>query len=182
MATRSRVPLWRRPPTEQATLCNVSAWVFRGGALCPIRTTCESMSLSACAWQQSACNWWATFVALLCSGISLGWRGHGQPKLKTGQPVQVRTGQPPLRLSRLFLSVMEFASRGRRLAFLMSTCAAGMSSASRVSSPFCIALNRSRGRRQEGVEPLPYDGVALAGCLFETGTIQNLHLPPTIAD
>jgi hypothetical protein len=38
---------------------------------------------------------------------------------------------------------------------------------SRVSR-FSFALNRRRWRRQEGVEPLPYDGVALAGCLFET--------------
>ena len=50
------------------------------------------------------------------------------------------------------------------------------------TSPFCIALNRSRGRRQEGIEPLPYDGVALARCLFEAGTIENLNCPPTIAD
>ena len=49
-------------------------------------------------------------------------------------------------------------------------------------SPFCIALNRSRGRRQEGVEPLSYDGVAFAGCLFEAGTIHYLNRPPTIAD
>ena len=48
-------------------------------------------------------------------------------------------------------------------------------------SPFCIALNRSQWWRQEGVEPLPYDGVALAGCLFEARTIQNLNLPSTIA-
>jgi hypothetical protein len=47
---------------------------------------------------------------------------------------------------------------------------------------FCIALNGSRGRRQEGIEPLPYDGVAFAGCLFEAGAIENLHLTSTIAD
>jgi hypothetical protein len=49
-------------------------------------------------------------------------------------------------------------------------------------SPFCIALNRRQGRRQEGVEPLPHDGVALAGRLFEAGTIQNFNLSPMIAD
>jgi hypothetical protein len=49
-------------------------------------------------------------------------------------------------------------------------------------SPFCIALNRSHGRRQEGVEPRLYDGVALAGCLFEAETIQNLNVSSMIAD
>ena len=49
-------------------------------------------------------------------------------------------------------------------------------------SPFCIALNRGLGRRQEGIEPRLYDGVALAGYLFEAGTIQNLYVPSMIAD
>ena len=31
------------------------------------------------------------------------------------------------------------------------------------ASPFCVAVNRSRGRRQEGIEPLPDDRIALAG-------------------
>ena len=46
----------------------------------------------------------------------------------------------------------------------------------------CIALNRSRRRRQERVEPLLYDSVALAGYLFEAGPIHNLNRSPTIAD
>ena len=74
----------------------------------------------------------------------------------------------------------------RACGYSISTCAADMLFVSHVLltrlSAFCIALNRSQGRRQEGVEPLPYDGVALARCLFEAGTIENLNLPPTIAD
>ena len=49
-------------------------------------------------------------------------------------------------------------------------------------SSFCIALNRSQGRRQEGVEPLLNNGVALARSLFEAGTIKNLNLSSAIAD
>ena len=75
---------------------------------------------------------------------------------------------------------------GVATADVVSICAADMLLAPyrflHLASPFCIALNRSRGRRQEGVEPLPYDGVALARCLFEAGTIENLNLSPTIAD
>jgi len=79
----SSVFLWRRPPTGNATLCNIGASVFQGDALCPSRTSCESISSSACAWQQPVCNWWATFIALLCSGISFGWRGYG-PRKRNG--------------------------------------------------------------------------------------------------
>ena len=43
-------------------------------------------------------------------------------------------------------------------------------------------MHRSRGRRQEGIEPRLDDGVALARRLFESGTIENLNLPPMIAD
>ena len=48
--------------------------------------------------------------------------------------------------------------------------------------PFCVALNRSRGRRQEGIEPLLDDGIAFTRCLFETGTIENFDSPAIIAD
>jgi hypothetical protein len=70
---------------------------------------------------------------------------------------------------------------------LMLTCAAAEMSLvphglPAIPSPFCIAPNRSRGRRQEGVEPLLYYGVALAGCFFEAGTIENLNVPTMIAD
>ena len=50
------------------------------------------------------------------------------------------------------------------------------------SSIFCIPLDRSQGRRQEGVEPRPYDGVALTRCLFEAAAIENLNFSPTIVD
>ena len=48
--------------------------------------------------------------------------------------------------------------------------------------PLRIAMNRRRRRRQEGVEPLPYNGVALASCSFEAETIDDLNPPPTIAN
>ena len=50
------------------------------------------------------------------------------------------------------------------------------------ASPFCVALNRSRGRRQEGIEPLPDDRIALARRFFESRTIENFNSPPRIAD
>jgi hypothetical protein len=34
----------------------------------------------ACAWRQTVCNWRATFIALLCSGISFKWQGNGAPE------------------------------------------------------------------------------------------------------
>jgi len=43
-------------------------------------------------------------------------------------------------------------------------------------------MNRSCGRRQEGIEPLLDDGVAFARCLFETGAINNLNLSAMITD
>jgi hypothetical protein len=48
------------------------------------------MRSSACAWQLTACNWWATFIALLCSSISSGWLGHGPPGLN-GTRAQIQT-------------------------------------------------------------------------------------------
>jgi hypothetical protein len=30
-------------------------------------------------------QWWATLLALLCSGISLEWRGYGPPMRNTAQ-------------------------------------------------------------------------------------------------
>ena len=50
------------------------------------------------------------------------------------------------------------------------------------ASPFCVALNRRRGRFQEGVETLPDDCIALARCLLDAFTIENLDRPPAIAD
>ena len=78
----SFVFLWRGPPTGLATLCNALSLGSSKGAPCPSRTTCESVRLSACACQQTVCNWWATFVALLCSGISLKWPRPGQERPK----------------------------------------------------------------------------------------------------
>lgn len=154
--------LWRGPPTGLATLCNALSLGSSRGAPCPSRTTCESMRLSACACQQTVCNWWATFVAPLCSGISLKWPRPGQGRPKTAPartaPTLLYEFNPP---KTNFLTLHRLPA---------------------LPPPFCIALNRSRGRRQEGIEPLPYDSVAFAGCLFEAGPIHNLHLTPTIAD
>ena len=74
------VPLWRKPPTAHATLCNGGVLLFQGGAPCLNRPTFESMRLSACAWRQTVCNWWARFIVRLCSGISFGWQGYGAPR------------------------------------------------------------------------------------------------------
>jgi hypothetical protein len=198
----SSVFLWRRPPTGNATLCNIGASVFQGDALCPSRTSCESISSSACAWQQPVCNWWATFIALLCSGISFGWRGYGPRKRngararrprQTGDFTQRTRSLCDSRPAQLSNARCDVRTRdnsrleGVEPAFvLMSIAAADMSllphGLPAIPSPICIALNRSRGRRQEGVEPLLYDGVALAGCFFEAETIQNLNVPTMIAD
>jgi hypothetical protein len=180
----SSVFLWRRPPTGNATLCNIGASVFQGDALCPSRTSCESISSSACAWQQPVCNWWATFIALLCSGISFGWRGYG-PRKRNGararRPRQTKDftqrtrslcDSRPAQLSNARCDVR---TRDNSMSLLPHGLPA-------IPSPICIALNCSRGRRQEGVEPLLYDGVALAGCFFEAATIENLNVPPMIAD
>src|ERR1019366_10762076 len=45
-----------------------------------------------------------------------------------------------------------------------------------------VALNRGRGRRQEGIEPLLDDGITLAGRLFEAGTIDDLNPAAAVAD
>jgi hypothetical protein len=45
-----------------------------------------------------------------------------------------------------------------------------------------IVLNRRLRRRQEGVEALLDDGVALARSLFEAGAIEDLHISPMISD
>jgi hypothetical protein len=158
----SFVFLWRGPPTGLATLCNAFSLGSSRGAPCPSRTSRESMRLSACACQQTVCNWWATFVALLCSGISLKWPRPGQGRPKTA----------PARTAPTLLCEV----------YPPKTNIVNASQVPALPPPFCIALNGSRGRRQEGIEPLPYDGVAFAGCLFEAGAIQNLHLTSTIAD
>ena len=167
----SSVFLWRRPPTGHATLCNIGASVFQGDVLCPSRTGCESMSSSACAWQHTVCNWWATFIALLCSGISLGWRGYGprkwngaraprpRPKIQLNgftQRTRSLCDSRPAQLSNARCDVRTRDNsflEGVEPAFvLMSTCAAADMSLlphgrPAIPSPICIALNRSRGRR-----------------------------------
>ena len=59
---------------------------------------------------------------------------------------------------------------------------AGIHGALLLASSPCIALNRSYGWRQKGIEALFNDSVALAGCFFEAGAIENYNLPPMIAD
>jgi len=89
--TGSRIPLislWRRPPTGHSTLCNAWASVSQGDALCRSRTR-KSMRLNACAWRQTACNWWATLLAPLCSGTSFGWRECGRPE-RNGARVSIQ--------------------------------------------------------------------------------------------
>ena len=49
-------------------------------------------------------------------------------------------------------------------------------------SPFRVALNGMRRRRQKFVEPLLYHRVAFTRCLFEALTIDDLYLPPAIAN
>jgi hypothetical protein len=177
---------------------------FQGGELCPCRTTYEGTRLSVCAWRQTVCNWRATFIALLCSSISFKWRGNGaperdRPRARIPDQQFYETGAPNRRAdfatagasapargyrSPRCANTWQFVSR-RREACGRSTSAyaADISLLPRgLPSPFCIALNRGHGRRQKGVEPLPHDGVALAGRLFEVGTIQNFNLSPMIAD
>src|SRR3984893_2158953 len=48
--------------------------------------------------------------------------------------------------------------------------------------PFRIALNRTRRRPQKVVEPLLDHSVAFTRCHFEAGTIDDLYLPPLVAD
>jgi hypothetical protein len=45
-----------------------------------------------------------------------------------------------------------------------------------------IPLDRSRGRRQKGIEPLLDDGVAFAGRLLQSGPIDDLDLSSPVAD
>jgi hypothetical protein len=48
--------------------------------------------------------------------------------------------------------------------------------------PLRIALNRGQRRLQKVVEPLLHDSVAFTRCLFEALTIDDLDIPPTVAD
>jgi hypothetical protein len=48
--------------------------------------------------------------------------------------------------------------------------------------PFRIALNRGRRRRQKFVEPLLDHSVAFTRCFLQAGTIDDLYLPPMVAD
>jgi hypothetical protein len=48
--------------------------------------------------------------------------------------------------------------------------------------PFRIALNRGRRRRQKFVEPLLDHNVAFTRCFLQAGTIDDLYLPPMVAD
>jgi hypothetical protein len=158
---------WRRPPTGHATLCNDPAPVFHGGALCPNRTIRESMRWNAYVWKPIACNWRASFMTPLCRYITFGWRGNG-PAWRFGDlRTKNRTKWPHLAYAR-FTDISQHSVAPSRLLHH--------------ASPFRIGLNRSRRRRQEGIEALPDDGIALARCLLETGAIENFNSPPTIAD
>ena len=78
--------------------------------------------------------------------------------------------------------LLEGVRRGRSILHARPKCRQRTMCYLFVMAPLCVALNRSRGRRQEGIEPLPDDGIALARRLFETGTIENCNSPPIIAD
>src|SRR5476651_1438348 len=96
-----------------------------------------------------------------------------------GLGTRARIPRPTSELNGFACSRTAYATANSRESILLTVM---YQRATDFASPLCIALNRSQGWHQEGVEPLVYDSVALACGLFEAGSIENQNPSSTITD